>query len=141
MIILDTDHITVLKYAEGAEYGVVSARMASSVDRKFSTTAITLEEHMRGWLSHIKRAKNVHCEVKGYDELIDLARFFGGWPIVRFSEAAADQFGTLRQQKIRIGTMDLKIASIALAEDALLLSANLGDFQQVPNLRVEDWLH
>jgi tRNA(fMet)-specific endonuclease VapC len=36
--------------------------------------------------------------------------------------------------------MDLKIASIALVQDALLLSANLRDFQQVPELRVEDWL-
>jgi tRNA(fMet)-specific endonuclease VapC len=36
--------------------------------------------------------------------------------------------------------MDLKIASIVLAHDATLLSRNLRDFQQVPNLRVEDWL-
>lgn len=37
--------------------------------------------------------------------------------------------------------MDLKIASIALSQDALVLSANLRDFEQVPNLQVEDWLH
>ena len=36
--------------------------------------------------------------------------------------------------------MDLKIASIALANGVLLLSANLRDFEQVPNLRVENWL-
>ena len=36
--------------------------------------------------------------------------------------------------------MDLKIAAIALAHDALLLSANLRDFQAVPDLRVENWL-
>ncbi|MCX7429028.1 MAG: hypothetical protein NTW96_25805 [Planctomycetia bacterium] len=30
--------------------------------------------------------------------------------------------------------------SIALANGALLLSANLRDFEQVPNLRVENWL-
>jgi tRNA(fMet)-specific endonuclease VapC len=35
--------------------------------------------------------------------------------------------------------MDLKIAAIALIHDALLLSANLRDFQQVPALRVADW--
>jgi tRNA(fMet)-specific endonuclease VapC len=39
-----------------------------------------------------------------------------------------------------IGSMDLKIASIALAHSATLLSANLRDFRQVPNLSVEDWL-
>ena len=36
--------------------------------------------------------------------------------------------------------MDLKIACIALVHNALLLSANLRDFQQVPGLRVENWL-
>jgi tRNA(fMet)-specific endonuclease VapC len=37
--------------------------------------------------------------------------------------------------------MDLKIASIVLANQATLLSANLRDFQQVPGLQVEDWFH
>jgi tRNA(fMet)-specific endonuclease VapC len=36
--------------------------------------------------------------------------------------------------------MDLRIAAIALANDALLLSANQRDFGKVPRLRVEDWL-
>ncbi len=40
-----------------------------------------------------------------------------------------------------INTMDLKIAAMTLVHGALLLSANLRDFQQVPGLRVEDWLH
>jgi tRNA(fMet)-specific endonuclease VapC len=35
--------------------------------------------------------------------------------------------------------MDLKIAAIALANDATLLSRNLSDFARVPGLRVEDW--
>ena len=36
--------------------------------------------------------------------------------------------------------MDLKIAAIARANDALLLSANRRDFAKVPGLRVENWL-
>lgn len=36
--------------------------------------------------------------------------------------------------------MDLKIASIALNHDALLLTANVRDFDQVPGLRTENWL-
>jgi len=35
---------------------------------------------------------------------------------------------------------DLKIASIALVNDALLVTANLRDFSQVPELRCENWL-
>jgi predicted nucleic acid-binding protein len=45
-------------------------------------------------------------------------------------EQAASKHQGWRAQRIRIGTMDLKIAAIALAHDALPLSANLRDFQQ-----------
>jgi tRNA(fMet)-specific endonuclease VapC len=37
--------------------------------------------------------------------------------------------------------MDLKIAAIAVVNQALLLSANRNDFEQVPGLRVESWLN
>jgi tRNA(fMet)-specific endonuclease VapC len=35
--------------------------------------------------------------------------------------------------------MDLKIAAIALANDATLLTRNLSDFRKIPGLRIEDW--
>jgi len=35
--------------------------------------------------------------------------------------------------------MDLKIASIAISQNALLISRNLSDYEHIPNLRVEDW--
>jgi tRNA(fMet)-specific endonuclease VapC len=46
----------------------------------------------------------------------------------------------LHFQRVRIGTMDLRIASLALTHETLLLSRNLVDFQKVPGLRVENWL-
>jgi tRNA(fMet)-specific endonuclease VapC len=36
--------------------------------------------------------------------------------------------------------MDLKIACIAVAHDATLLTRNERDFSQVPSLRFENWL-
>lgn len=59
--------------------------------------------------------------------------------ILDFDNLAATQFAVLQSQRIRIGTMDLKIAAIALANDATLLSRNLKDFCKVPGLKVEDW--
>ena len=64
---------------------------------------------------------------------------FRNIPLVDFDEQAAAAFERLRQARLRIGAMDLKIAAIALANNATLLSRNLTDFERVPGLRVEDW--
>jgi tRNA(fMet)-specific endonuclease VapC len=141
VIILDTDHIVVLKYSQGSEYFTLTAKMAASPDQHFMTTVITLEEQMRGWLALIRRSQDVHRQVSAYAKLNDLVNYFSRWQRLPFDDAAADQFKDLRRAKVRIGTMDLKIAAIAFVHDSLLLSANTRDFAQVPNLRVEDWLH
>lgn len=52
---------------------------------------------------------------------------------------AAQQYNRLAKSRIRVGSMDLKIVAIVLANDATLLSRNLADFGRVPGLQVEDW--
>ena len=64
----------------------------------------------------------------------------GNWEIMTVDDGAAHQFETLRRQRVRIGSMDLKIASIALVHDATLVTANSLDFSQVPGLRCQNWL-
>ena len=64
---------------------------------------------------------------------------FATRPVVGFVRSAAAEFERMLRLKLRIGTMDLRIAAIAIAQDALLLSKNLTDFRKVPGLRVEDW--
>ena len=59
--------------------------------------------------------------------------------MLKFDEKAANEFEKLKRQKIRVGTMDLKIASIAISNNAILVSRNLSDFEQIPNLAVKDW--
>jgi tRNA(fMet)-specific endonuclease VapC len=60
--------------------------------------------------------------------------------VALFTDLAAERFEQLRKVRIRIGTQDLEIASIALVNDALLLSANRQDFVQVPGLKLENWI-
>jgi tRNA(fMet)-specific endonuclease VapC len=69
-----------------------------------------------------------------------LLEILSEWEILRWTEAAANEFDQLRRARIRIGTQDLKVASLAIANDARLLSANLRDFEKVPGLRIENWL-
>jgi tRNA(fMet)-specific endonuclease VapC len=140
VIILDTDHVVVLKYPGNPRHTLLLANMNASTDQDFATSAVTIEEQMRGWLGLIHRSADVHEQVTPYERLVELFDFFSRWKIVHFDERAADEFKRLRKEKTRIGSMDLKIATIALVHEALLLSANLRDFERVPGLRVEDWL-
>lgn len=91
-------------------------------------------------MAAIKRRHDVREQIPVYDRLAALIAFFQNWEVRAFDSVAADQFKALRKQRVRIGTQDLKIASIALANDALLLSANTRDFDRVPGLEVENWL-
>jgi tRNA(fMet)-specific endonuclease VapC len=59
--------------------------------------------------------------------------------VLEFEETAATIFQNLQKAKLRVGTLDLKIAAITLAHEATLLTHNLADFRRVPNLRIEDW--
>jgi tRNA(fMet)-specific endonuclease VapC len=140
MMLLDTDHVNVLSNPESRQRADLMARMQAAGDQPFATSAISVEEQMRGWLALINATNDVVKQVPYYDRLLELFAFFSHWVIVRFDEQAALQFKRLRQQRVRIATMDLKIASIALAHNASVLSANLRDFRQVPGLQVESWL-
>jgi tRNA(fMet)-specific endonuclease VapC len=140
MILLDTDHLSVLKYSESPRYANMTERMQASADHAFATTIVSAEEQLRGWLAELNRLRDVQKQIVVYDRLQRLLDFFGRWHIVPFDMRAAEEFQRLRKQKVRLGTSDLKIASIARAQDVLLLSANLRDFRRVPGLKVESWL-
>jgi tRNA(fMet)-specific endonuclease VapC len=140
MILLDTDHLTILGYADSPRGEALNARLKNSADRDIGTTIISVEEQWRGWFAVIARHRDVRRQIKPYQELVDLHAFLNTWTILPFDDAVADRFEQLRRSGVRIGTMDLKIASIALVHGALVLSANLQDFQKVPGLRVENWL-
>ncbi len=140
MIILDTDHISALQYRDAPRAFALQTRLEAQPIEEMATTAITLEEQTRGWLALIRRHPDVHRQVSYYERLTGLFEFFADWRILSFDQHAADEFKRLRQHGIRIGTMDLKIATIVLVSGGILLSRNMNDFQQVPGLRVEDWL-
>lgn len=141
MIILDTDHLNTLKYANSERFGRLARRMADSQDQDFATTVITLEEQLRGWLAQINRFKEPVKQVPAYAELTGLIEFYSYWTVLPFDEPSAQLFNGYRRQKIRTGTMDLKIASIAVKHSALLITANTRDSEPIPNLRIEDWIN
>jgi tRNA(fMet)-specific endonuclease VapC len=140
MIFLDTDHFSIVMDARDAKHARLVQRLFET-DVTIAIPIIAVEEQLRAWLAQINRVKSVHGQVEPYDRLLRLIASLTEWEIVRWSDAAANEFTRLRKHKVRIGTQDLKIAALTLASDAVLLSANLRDFELVPGLRVEDWLY
>jgi tRNA(fMet)-specific endonuclease VapC len=138
MLVLDTDHLVELD--RGSSQGAALQRKLEDAGDEVATTIISAEEQFRGWLAQIHRQRDPHEQIATYQRLQRRIAFFAAWHVLPWNTDAADILQGLRRQRVRIGTMDLKIASIVLAHDATLLSRNLRDFQQVPNLRVEDWL-
>lgn len=140
MILLDTNHLSALKYREHPRAQRLVKRLREHSDKDVAITIIAYEEQHRGWLSVIARHSDPVKQVGAYRELGALARFMSQWAIMDFDEEAARQFVWLRNLRPRVGTMDLKMAAIALRHDALLLTANNSDFSQIPGLRFENWM-
>ena len=138
MFILDTDHLSIADQdtLEGFNLG---RRLALVPPELVFVTVVTYEEQMRGWLSYIARANTVEQQVQAYRKLRLFIERYREIALLDYGDQAAQRVEQLRQARVRIGIMDLKIAAIALANDATLLTRNLSDFSKVPGLRVEDW--
>jgi predicted nucleic acid-binding protein len=87
-----------------------------------------VEEIMRGWMAAIHQLQDPHRQVNAYAKLQQLFRFFATSNVLEWNKTAADEYDSLKRAKVKVGTMDLKIASIAMASDATLLTRNRIDF-------------
>jgi tRNA(fMet)-specific endonuclease VapC len=137
--ILDTDHVTLLEQGRGAECDRVRARLAGLGDRDVAVTIISFEEQTRGWLTYLARARTLRQQVEAYARLRRMVENYRLIPLIDFDTSAAAEFQRLKVTRLRIGTMDLRIAAIALARGATLVTRNRTDFEKVPGLIVEDW--
>jgi tRNA(fMet)-specific endonuclease VapC len=98
------------------------------------TTAITLGELLFG--AERRGSERLRRTVHGL--------VAGALAVLPFDEEAAGAYGPLRAQLESRGEPldepDLRIASIALARDLTLVTANVRHFDRVPGLEVENWL-
>lgn len=139
MILLDSDHLSVMLEERDARGQRLLVRLHEVID-ELAIPVVGVEEHLRSWLGQVRRTTDVHRQIVPYLRLTKIVQYLARANIASWNEPAADHFARLRRNRVRIGTQDLKIACIALANDAMLLSANLRDIEQVPGLHVEDWL-
>jgi tRNA(fMet)-specific endonuclease VapC len=137
--LLDTDHISVLQQQSGTDYTTLSARMAQHSPADLGLSVISFHEQVLGCHSYIIRARSSADLIRGYRMLGRLLSDYAAISVLPFDSTAAAAFDGLVAQRLRVGTMDLRIASIALAQGLILLTRNTRDFRQVPGLVTEDW--
>jgi tRNA(fMet)-specific endonuclease VapC len=136
VFILDTDAITHDQHA----HPVLSARVRHAPCEDLFTTSITVEEQLKGRLAYIHRYRNDPPRLaQGHAALVRTIYYFARWNILSVSEEAEARVRQLRQQRIRIGSQDLRIAALALLYGFTVVTSNIRDFSQVPNLSVVDW--
>lgn len=138
-LILDTDLWTIMKRQSQPASDRLQARLQEHPADEICVTILTFEEQVRGWMSSLSKARTPEQVLRAYTELRTVLRDFSQANVLPFDQAAQDRFADFQKQKLRIGTIDLRIACIAMTTGATLLSRNLRDFRKVPGLAVEDW--
>jgi len=136
--VLDTDVLTIIQRRAGEEFESLADYLDSTADDVF-VSIVSFEEQMRGWLAAIAKVRAVEREVLPYLKLHELLDDFQTRPILDFDDAAAEKFNDYRRQRVRVGTMDLKIAAIVTANDAILVTRNHRDFAKIPGLKLSPW--
>ncbi len=138
MVVLDSDHMRLLERG-GEEGRRIWSRIRMLPPGDISITIISFEEQARGWLARIARATTSERQISDYGELKRLLHTYCNIGVLEFDLKAVEVYERLKRDKIRIGTMDLKISSIAISNNAVLLTRNNQDFGRVSDLNFEDW--
>ncbi len=137
-VILDTNHYRELLHR--TKLGTVLDERLPDANADAFTTIVTVQEILQGWTAEINRHKSGRDQIKAYEQFQNAIGDFANITILPFDEEAAEAFHRLQSLRLNVGSIDLKIAAIAVSHSALLLSRNLKDFAKLSDLRVENWL-
>jgi tRNA(fMet)-specific endonuclease VapC len=137
--LLDTDHISFLQRRSGSEFANLLARIAQYSPTDFAFSVVSFHEQVLGAHTFVSRAQTTADIIRGYTLLLEILQGFSAAPVLPFDAGALAVFNELRAQRVRISTMDLRIAAIAFSRGLVLLTRNVSDFSKVPGLITEDW--
>src|SRR5438105_15126548 len=129
MYLLDTN--VCIRFLNGAPAVVESLQSVSRAQIRLS--AIVKAELLYGARNSTRMAENLRL----------LERFFDTIASLPFDDICAEEYGVLREELERAGTLigpnDLLIAATARAHRAVLVTHNIREFSRVAELRLEDW--
>jgi tRNA(fMet)-specific endonuclease VapC len=138
LYILDTDHISLFL----GNYPPVRDRVLQT-KADCSITVISVQEIFNGWVGQLNRVENEAYKIEIYQRLHLTTQFIQQMSVINYEQAASERY----QQIIKVNPIlakrrlekDMRIAAIALANDAIIVTRNKRDFEQVPKLTMEDW--
>ncbi|MFM5999340.1 MAG: type II toxin-antitoxin system VapC family toxin [Dolichospermum sp.] len=134
--ILDTNIVTLFQHKNT----LIIQRIWSIQPSSIFITVVTFQEQLSGRLKQVNsNSQKTEKLISAYRDLRNLRDFYSSVNLLDFNEGACEYFKKLRQQRINIGTQDLRIAAIALVKNAILVTQNYQDFIKVPDLKMEDW--
>lgn len=112
----------------------VLQRLKDELNRGVCISSITLAELEYGMKRSSDPMKNEQA----------LLRFLAPLSILPFGSAAASEYGEIRaflqRSGMPIGPLDMLIAGHARAENMVLVTNNVREFERVPDLEIENWV-
>jgi tRNA(fMet)-specific endonuclease VapC len=136
--VLDTDSLSLLERGNPK----IQERLRQVNTDSVAISIVTAEEKMKGRLAAINSLSGIERIYRlaiAYRDLQSSIEDLQALPILPFSELAKDRYRDLLQQKIRVGSHDLRIAAIVLSVEGILVTRNRRDFERVPGLQIDDW--
>jgi tRNA(fMet)-specific endonuclease VapC len=138
LYVMDTDHLSLYERGYPKVRDRILAIRQNPADR-LVITVTTVEEQFIGRLSQVHKAKTPQSLIFAYTQLKLTVIILSDLEILDYDARSDQQFRELRKAGVWIGTQDLRIASIVLSQNGILVTRNTRDFQQVPGLNIQDW--
>ena len=131
--LLDTN-ICIFLLNQRAGFENIVRRMDGLQRQRIAISAITVAELEFGAAASKRQGDNFKR----------LERFLLEYEVLPFDREAARPYGPLRatlqaRRGTPVGPLDFLIAAHVLAVRAVLVTNNIGEFQRVPGLELEDW--
>ena len=135
LFVLDTDILS-LDYRDDP---IVVQRVDARPPAELAISILTVDEQPTGRYTLTRQARRPEDIARAYAHLGEAVVRLGHWRILPYTEPAIARVALLKALRLNVRLMDLRIAAVALENQAVVVSRNRRDFGRVPGLSVEDW--
>jgi tRNA(fMet)-specific endonuclease VapC len=111
MVVLDTDHMSLLEWSGTQGSATLRARLATLPHTEVVTTIISYEEQVRGWMAYIARLRSVTQQIEAYRRLHRQLDNYCRIPVLTFDAPASVVNVLCRSAALRALTRDGLAAS------------------------------